>query len=346
MKLFALVSILASAYALDMTADRDFPLFQRFMKKYNRRYATQSETLGRFSIFKDNLQLIRERNSDGGLDSHGLNQFTDVHPNEFKSQYLGLIPLHKDKWVMENHLEPVFNETDLRMAELGTIKSVNWATAGATTPVKNQGQCGSCWSFSATEQVESTIYQNTGTLDLLAEQTLVSCDTTDSGCNGGNPINAWGVMNGWGGDEFNKDYPYTSGSTQQDGTCSGIKTKDIAANSKPNTYSMIASKASDESAMAVQIQSSPMSICVDAANLWQTYTGGLVTAADNCGTTIDHAVQAIGINTDTFSDGKKHTYWIVRNSWTDTWGEQGYIWVEYGANNCGITSQATTVQLA
>merc|ERR1712025_405725 len=97
--------------------------------------------------------------------------------------------------------------------------------------------------------------------------TLVSCDTVDSGCNGGNPINAWGAMNGWGGDGFNKDYPYTSGTTQADGTCKGIVKKDIAANSQPN----------------------------------------------NCGTSIDHAVQAVGINTDTFS-GQKKTYWIVRNS--------------------------------
>jgi len=161
----------------------------------------------------------------------------------------------------------------------------------------------------------------------------------------GNPINAWGAMNGWGGDEYNKDYPYTSGNTQADGTCKGIVKKDIAANTNPNSYSMIASAASDESAMAVQIQKSPMSVCVDAANLWQTYTGGLVTKADNCGTSIDHAVQAVGINTDTFN-GQKKTYWIVRNSWTATWGEQGYIYVEYGQNNCGITSQATTVTLA
>lgn len=246
---------------------------------------------------------------------------------------------------MNNHVEAVFNETELQMAEAGSIKSINWAEKGATTAIKNQGQCGSCWSFSATEQVESTTFQNTGTLPLLSEQTLVSCDTVDSGCNGGNPINAWGAMNGWGGDEFNKDYPYTSGTTQADGTCSGIVTADIATHTNPNSYSMIASAASDESAMAVQIQKSPMSVCVDAANLWQTYTGGLVTAADNCGTSIDHAVQAIGINTDTFS-GQKKTYWIVRNSWTATWGEQGYIYVEYGQNNCGITSQATTVQLA
>ena len=166
--------------------------------------------------------------------------------------------------------------------------------------------------------MESQTFLDTGVLPLLAEQTLVSCDTVDSGCNGGNPINAWGQMNGWGGDEYNKDYPYTSGTTQVDGTCKGIKSKYIAPNTTPNSYSMIASAASDESAMAVQIQKSPMSVCVDAANLWQTYTGGLVTASDGCGTSIDHAVQAVGINTDTFN-GQKKTYWIVRNSWTSSW---------------------------
>jgi len=345
MKIFALLSLFASALALDMSADPYFPRFQAFMKKYNRRYSNQAETSGRFAIFKDNVMAIRKRNAAGGLDKHGINQFADVHPNEFKSQYLGLLPLNKDKFVENNHVDVVFNKTELQMAEAGSIKSINWVTKGATTAIKNQGQCGSCWSFSAAEQAESTIFLNTGTLPLLSEQTLVSCDTVDSGCNGGNPINAWSSMNGWGGDEFNKDYPYTSGSTQADGTCSGIVKSDLAPNSQPNSYSMIASAASDESAMAVQIQKSPMSICVDAANLWQTYTGGLITAASACGTSIDHAVQAVGINTDTFN-GEKKTYWIVRNSWTDTWGVNGYIFIEYGQNNCGLTSQATIVQMA
>jgi cysteine peptidase B len=344
MKIFALLSLFASAFALDMNLDADFPVFQKFMEKYNRRYSTHSETVGRFAIFKDNIKLMRTRNANKGLDRHGINQFADIHPNEFRSQYLGLTPVNKDKFATRNHVQTVFNRTELKMAESGSINSINWATKGATTAIKNQGQCGSCWAFSAAEQVESTIFLNTGKLPLLAEQTLVSCDTTDSGCNGGNPINAWGVMNGWGGDEYNKDYPYTSGSTQADGTCSGIVKADLAPNSLPNSYSMISSKASDESAMGVQIQKSPMSVCVDAT-LWQTYTGGLITKASKCGTSIDHAVQAIGINTDTFS-GKEYTYWIVRNSWTATWGEEGYVYVEYGQNNCGITAQATTVILA
>jgi C1A family cysteine protease len=98
---------------------------------------------------------------------------------------------------------------------------------------------------------------------------------------------------------------------------------------------MISSQASEESNMLAQIQESPMSVCVDAT-LWQTYTGGVITTSSGCGTSIDHAVQATGYNA-------AGNYWIVRNSWSESWGENGFVWVEAGSNVCGITSQATIV---
>jgi len=100
---------------------------------------------------------------------------------------------------------------------------------------------------------------------------------------------------------------------------------------------MIADTPSEESNMLAQIQDSPMSVCVDAT-LWQTYTGGVITASSGCGTSIDHAVQATGYNA-------QGNYWIVRNSWGPTWGENGFVWVEYGSNVCGITDQATIVSV-
>jgi len=100
---------------------------------------------------------------------------------------------------------------------------------------------------------------------------------------------------------------------------------------------MIADTPSEESNMLAQIQDSPMSVCVDAT-LWQTYTGGVITASSGCGTSIDHAVQATGYNAE-------GNYWIVRNSWGPTWGENGFVWVEYGSNVCGITDQATIVSV-
>merc|ERR1712203_266588 len=194
--------------------------------------------------------------------------------------------------------------------------SIDWNAKGVLTPIKNQGQCGSCWAFSATEQLESQYYQKYGTLKELSPQQVVSCDTTCAGCGGGNPINAWGYVYGFGGQETNSAYPYTSGTTEQTGTCKS-NAADVVED-VGDTYSLIASSSSQESNMLAQIQSSPMSVCVDAT-LWQTYTGGVITASSGCGTSIDHAVQATGYNAD------------------------GFVWVEYGSNVCGITDQATIV---
>merc|ERR1712087_1081315 len=116
--------------------------------------------------------------------------------------------------------------------------SIDWNAQGALTPIKNQGQCGSCWAFSATEQLESQYFQEFGVLKELAPQQIVSCDTTDAGCNGGNPINAWGYVSGFGGQELSSDYPYTSGVSGQSGTCTAVKS-DIAED-VGSSYSMIA----------------------------------------------------------------------------------------------------------
>ena len=87
----------------------------------------------------------------------------------------------------------------------------------------------------------------------------------------------------------------------------------------------------------MNVWNSPMSICVDAT-LWQTYKGGVITSSSGCGTSIDHAVQATGYNA-------AGNYWIIRNSWGTNWGEKGFVWVEYGHNVCGVTDQATLVNV-
>jgi cathepsin F len=181
------------------------------------------------------------------------------------------------------------------------------------TAVKNQGQCGSCWAFSATEQIESQTFLDTGVLNVLSPQQIVSCDTVDGGCNGGNPVNAYYYANTAGGVEYESDYPYTSGTTQVDGTCT-FDAADVAPNTTPQTYSIISQSPSQEANIYSQIQTTPMSICVDAT-IWQTYTGGIITPSDACGTSINHAVQLVGIG----SSGS--TYYIVRNSWSSSWGE-------------------------
>lgn len=325
MKLTLFFAGAAVASGLAIEKDADFAAFQRFTQKYGKVYNNQAEVEGRFNIFKANLQLIKERNNDGGMDVHGVNQFADIHPQEFKSMYHGAYL----SGVNDADLVKSFNESSSK------LKNVDWRLKGAVTPVKNQGQCGSCWAFSTTEQIESDTFLKTGVLPVLSPQQIVSCDTVDAGCNGGNPINAYHYVQGAGGIEYIKDYAYTSGTTQTNGVCDFQKSN-VAPNTAPVSYSIISQSASQEKNMYAQIQESPMSVCVDAT-LWQTYQSGIITAADNCGTSIDHAVQAVGVggvDTDT-------PYWIVRNSWTSSWGQEGYVYVATGSNVCGITAEAT-----
>jgi C1A family cysteine protease len=335
---FAFVAVQVSCQAdpSDIASDEDFPKFADFLQKYRggMGYSTEAETIGRFSAFKANLRLAEERNARAALQArpglkqerHGITQFMDLTPNEFKAMHTGLKP-SRNKTAGAMKIHPNAKRVAAQAA------SIDWNAKGALTPVKNQGQCGSCWAFSATEQLESQYFQKYGVLKELSPQQIVSCDTTCDGCGGGNPIEAWGYVNGFGGQEPKTDYPYTSGTTGQAGTCTS-NAADVVED-VGSTYSLIAQSPSEESNMLAQIQESPMSVCVDA-ELWQTYQGGVITAQSGCGTQIDHAVQATGYNAE-------GNYWIVRNSWGESWGEDGFVWLEYGANVCGITDQATIV---
>jgi len=329
-----LLSTLANCQQ-DIASDPEFKKFVEFINKFRSGvgYSSEIETVGRFTIFKENLRKAEARNARGLVnakpnqkpESHGVTQFMDLTAQEFTARAKGYRPPVATAYKAKKKIHK----------GIPAAQSIDWNAKGALTPIKNQGQCGSCWAFSATEQLESQYFQKYSTLKELAPQQVVSCDTTCLGCNGGNPINAWGYVYGFGGQEPSGDYTYTSGITGQTGTC----TSDAAevVEDVGETFTMIANSTTEEANMLAQIQESPMSVCVDA-ELWQTYTGGVITAASGCGTSIDHAVQATGYNAP-------GNYWIVRNSWGETWGEQGFVYLEYGANVCGITDQATTVSV-
>lgn len=336
MRTFAGIVMLAlqASCQQDIAADPDFRKFEEFINKFRGGvgYSSEVETIGRFTIFKDNLRKAEERNARGSAnakpnqkpETHGITQFMDLTAQEFTARAKGYRPttgVHKANKKIHSSRP--------------AAQSIDWNALGALTPIKNQGQCGSCWAFSATEQLESQYFQKYNELKELAPQQVVSCDTTCLGCDGGNPILAWGYVYSFGGQEAKLDYPYTSGITGQTGTCKS-NPADVVAD-VGQTYTMISNSTADEPNMLVQIEKSPMSVCVDAT-LWQTYTGGVITVASNCGTAIDHAVQATGYNAE-------GNYWIVRNSWGESWGENGFVWVEYGANVCGITDQATIVSV-
>jgi len=320
--LFKLAAVSASLVVADLTLDQDWPTFQKFIEDFDRTYPTESEVSGRFTIFKDNLKRIEERNAKG-KSKHGINQFTDLSPEEFSARYLGR------RATSANLTKKEFPR------QTPTATSVNWCDQGHCTPVKDQGHCGSCWAFGGTEMLESDFSIRFGELYELSTQQVTSCDNYDGGCNGGNAVNAWAYANATGGLEPASDYPYTSGTTQQTGTC--IASKVIPADFKVSACQSfwISLSADDEDNMITDIPLTPLSVAV-AADYWQTYTSGVVTAEDGCGTALDHNVQVTGFNAE-------GNYYIVRNSWGTGWGEAGFINVEAGKNVCGIAMECAAV---
>jgi C1A family cysteine protease len=202
---------------------------------------------------------------------------------EFKARYLTYVP-SGDK------PDSVWDPSTADVSA-GSPTLQNWA-GNLTTPVKDQGQCGSCWAFSATEQVESMAIKarKMTTKDALSVQQIVSCDKNkDEGCNGGDTKTAYRYIIKDKGLEPESAYKYTSGATGMTGWCLGRdqKTKEVDITG----YSVVGHL--DESVMQKYVQSTgPLSICVDAES-WQTYKHGVVTKA-TCGTQLDHCVQLTG----------------------------------------------------
>jgi C1A family cysteine protease len=299
--------------------------FDAFIQDYQKVYADDAEYNHRFSVFLNNKMKVAQMNRAKPAHSTikwGVTKFMDLTSEEFK-QLLGTNPTHDDSRPQKN--------LDQYTAALPT--SYDWRTASkCVTAVKDQGQCGSCWAFSATEGVESAYCIKTGTLDVLAPQELVSCDNTCDGCNGGDLPPAFRFVESKGL-EGEKSYPYTSGTTGKTGTCS------YNANLVQATITSwgYATTTKNETAMQVSLVNiSPLSVIVDAET-WQFYRGGVVDS--NCGTNLDHAVQATGYNTNA-----NPPYWIVRNSWGASWGEAGYIYVEMFKNMCGIAMEPCYVE--
>eukprot|EP00999_Lentomonas_sp_LEN2_P000004 NODE_1003_length_1069_cov_64.255839_g959_i0.p1 GENE.NODE_1003_length_1069_cov_64.255839_g959_i0~~NODE_1003_length_1069_cov_64.255839_g959_i0.p1 ORF type:complete len:351 (-),score=98.20 NODE_1003_length_1069_cov_64.255839_g959_i0:17-994(-) len=315
----------AAVLALALAAPTQRELFDKFKHDFNRNYSGE-EDKARFECFKTVLKLIDERNAEGKGDNperHGINEFADMCPDEFVRTMNGLkLP---DGWTHPEY--PV----DEKVEKLGAqgIYYRDWRTQGAVTPIKNQGRCGSCWSFSATGNMEGQWAINKGHLIGLSEEELVSCDGTCHGCRGGLMPLAfkWVIANG--GLDTERTYPYNSGGGYV-GSCRRSLLHDGAINitsweNLPHSEHGVGDFCAD---------SGPVSIGVDASR-WQTYQGGVVTGCT--GRHIDHGVLLVGFNLRASTP-----YWIVKNSWGTTWGEEGYIYLEVGSNQCGMLSTPST----
>ena len=328
----------ASVSLLSVKGEVDeWDMFYDFQDKFSKKYDNVRELEQRFDIFRSNVRdMIAHNANETNTFVMDINQFSDMTAAEFKEERLGFV---KNKHATRSAVG--FGSSCSAFSGTGATlpDSIDWRTKGAVTGVKDQGQCGSCWSFSASGAMEGAWFISTGKLVSISEQELVDCAGIrygSSGCNGGQMDGAFkfAIDNGICTES---SYPYTSGDTQKDGTCQ----KCSAAVTIDECFDV---KSNDQLALKEAVSKQPVAIAIEAdTRYFQSYASGVLTAA-TCGTTLDHGVLIVGYGTE--SNGQM--YWLVKNSWGTTWGDQGYVKIartesKSDAGVCGIGMEASYV---
>jgi len=325
------VAVLALVFAVALAAAAPTKLstqeylfqFELYQRQFNKVYSAAEKT-ARFNAFVANYDFIQQHNAEAAQGLHsftvGLNQFADLTQAEWAAQYLR--PYNSTR--QRNFVVlPESNEL---------AGSLDWRSKGAVTPIKNQGQCGSCWSFSTTGSVEGVNQIVTGTLVSISEQQLVDCSGSfgNEGCNGGLMDDAFKYIISNGGLDTEADYAYTA----RDGTCDKAK----EAKKVVSITGFADVPQNNENQLIAAVNKNPVSVAIEAdQQAFQLYKSGVFDSA--CGTQLDHGVLAVGYGTESGKD-----YWIVKNSWGTTWGDQGYILMAQhkGASGiCGINMMAS-----
>jgi C1A family cysteine protease len=295
------------------------------------------------SVFENwisNEKLIQNVNSQNLTYTLGHNLFSGIDFEEF-SKYNGFDSSSKliaTKRYLRTTNDLALNANDY----LSLPTSVDWRQKGAVSPVKDQGQCGSCWSFSTTGSLEGAYAIKYGDLVSFSEQQLVDCDkglTLNHGCNGGLMDSAFDWIGKNGGLCTETDYPYFSGTTLKEGTCQ--KSCQLVSGSAVSSHVDV--KANSDTAMMSALALGPVSIAIEADQReFQLYKSGVFTGS--CGTNLDHGVLLVGYGSDSAS---KSDYYIMKNSWGTSWGESGYMRMgrgsQYnnGAGQCGLLMQGS-----
>lgn len=309
-------------------------LFLRWRALHGKPEIENSEFEHRLAVFAANARKVLAHNSRKGISyTLGLNEFADLTTREFLSQRTGYRNEDADVSNRQLSMKGVKVPEDYKTqfphgAAAEVPKALDWREHGVVSEVKNQGQCGSCWAFSATGAIESLTKIVTGNMTTLSEQELLDCDILDVGCNGGLPTRAftWIVLNR--GVDTEGDYAYSAA----DGKCDIQKRKTRV--SKIQGYIRVPPS---EWFLQRAVAHQPVSVGINADPL-HLYAGGIIDSG--CDGQLDHAVLVVGYGSEGGSD-----YWLVKNSWGTKWGERGYFrlkrTVEKQGGTCGIVEDAS-----
>lgn len=312
MKLFLpLLALVASASAVsffEVVAEE----WEAWKYLHGKRYTDASEEKFRMKIFMNNKAKIAKHNARAHQGKHSywlkMNHYGDLLHNEFAQTMNGFNYTAK---LASN----VVGATFISPAHVTLPQEIDWRTKGAVTPVKNQGQCGSCWSFSATGSLEGQTFRKTGQLVSLSEQNLVDCSVSygNNGCNGGLMDFAFKYIKDNGGIDTEEAYPYRAEDEKCHYSKKGWGAEDVGFVDIPQ---------GDEQKLKEAVATvGPVSVAIDAGHeSFQFYSHGVYDEPECSPQQLDHGVLTVGYGTENGQD-----YWLVKNSWGEQWGQDGYI---------------------
>jgi len=295
--------------------------FVQWMRETNNMF-TGEEYKTRLGIWLSNKRLVQEHNKAKNF-LLSMNHLAHYTPAEYKA-ILGF-------------KQNAQNSEASAPSNYKAPESLDWREKNVVNAIKDQGQCGSCWTFSTIQAMESQWAIKHQKLYSLSEQNLVDCVITCYGCNGGLMEPAYDYVIKYQKGKFmtEEDYPYTA----KDGNCKFDASKGVT---EVTGYIKIQSGSETDLAEKVA-QYGPAAIAIDASHYsFQLYSSGIYDELACSSRSLDHAVGCVGYGAE---NGVK--YWIVRNSWGTSWGEQGYIRMIKDKNNqCGEATKACIPQVA